>query len=73
MNIKYYSYIEAKEQRQNIEYEVYDLFMEVILEDGFFKQLDFNGFNRILFLNGAFFNKSDAGGVFVINVNERSS
>lgn len=54
MNIKYYSYIEAKEQRQNIEHEVYDLFMEVILEDGFFKQLDFNGFNRILFLNGAF-------------------
>ena len=54
MNIKYFSYVDAKNLNPEVSHVVYDLWMEVILEDGFYKQLDFNGFNGLLFSNRVF-------------------
>lgn len=52
--IQYYTFKEIKNKYSDFEYDVYSLFLEVIKEDHFFKELSFAEFNDILFLNKAF-------------------
>ena len=54
MNLQYFTFDEIKTKYNDVEHDVYALFTEVIKEDGFFKELTFEQFNSILFLNRFF-------------------
>ena len=52
--MKYLNYELVKQTNGNVEKEVYDLFFEVIKEDGFFKELSYESFYMLLFKSRAF-------------------
>ncbi len=54
MNIKYYNFSEIKSKLPDIEHDVYNLFIEVIKEEHFFKEVSFEQFCQILFNNSFF-------------------
>lgn len=54
MDIKYFNYEEIQNKIPQVEHDVYNLFIEVIKEEHFFKELNFDEFNHLLFLSRAF-------------------
>lgn len=64
--MQYASYEQTKKQNSQVEQQIYDLFIEVVKEDGFYKELSFNEFQDRLFRN-PFFKKE---GTFVAYDNE---
>lgn len=54
MTITYYTYEEIKNKISDVEHDIYNLFVEVIREENFYKEIPFEEFNAKLFQSSAF-------------------
>ena len=54
MTITYFTYEEIKNKISDVEHDIYNLFVEVIREENFYKEIPFEEFNGKLFQSSAF-------------------